>query len=117
MMFHKSWPWGLAYASEPPKPVQPDALRTPGGAPPSFARKRGGTAKPPMQAPGRPGRLTAGAYSGAPPEPSGSVGSVSGRLSNTLSTIPKAIASSASRKVSRSIAFSISSIVLPVYFA
>ena len=40
-----------------------------------------------------------------------------GRLSNTSSTIPKAFASSASRKVSRSIAFSMSFNGLPVYLA
>ena len=46
-----------------------------------------------------------------------SLSSFSGRVSNTLSTMPKAMASSASRKVSRSMAFSISSRLRPVYFS
>jgi len=61
--------------------------------------------------------LYACGYSGAPPLPGSPASSFSGRVSKTLSTIPKAIASSASRKVSRSIAFSISVSDLPVYLA
>ena len=54
-------------------------------------------------------------HSGAPPEPSPPPPSFSGRVSKTLSTMPNSIASSASRKVSRSIAFSMSVRLLPVY--